>query len=193
MVEQVAIVGSGTLGNSLTSKLRLHCLTKQYTRDKIDLSKISKSKEYAKILQQYDKIVFVAGTFKGTTSDIFTVNALTPIQIIHCLQNLGWRGQVIVTGSTGATWTSWPGADLTRLAYNNSKRTLREWCLGFNQSQPRDIYITVIDPCRFQSPMSDYNGYPAEHIVEVYLDVLLKDRVLTQHIEMLNAVNDKAN
>jgi hypothetical protein len=41
--------------------------------------------------------------------------------------------------------------------------------------------------------MSDYNGYPAEHIVEVYLDVLLKDRVLTQHIEMLNAVNDKAN
>lgn len=189
----VTIVGGGVLGGALNRKLQNFFAVDWIKRPDIDLEDISRCGEYADILKTSNTVIFVAGTADQDSTKTFNVNAIAPIKIIESLHQQGWQGHVIVTGSSGATWTSWPGADLTRLAYNNSKRLLREWCFGYNQSQSRNIYITVIDPCRFESPMSDWTGYSADTVAEVYVDLLTNKNPLVQHIEMLNAINHKAD
>ena len=95
-----------------------------------------------------------------------------------------YQGKIIMVGSHGASWTSWPGIDLDRLLYNNSKLALREFVKGVAQSGMCLASLTVFEPSKFKSSMNEFTGGEIRRVVERLVDIINDTSTDLLHVEM---------
>lgn len=122
-----------------------------------------------------DVIVNCAGLLVNDTWDELLVNAVAPIYLLSKLDELQCRARFIQIGSHSAMWTSWPGIAVDRLAYNVSKQCLQSMVTGLSHSGKTNMTLTIINPSKFESEMSNWSGYPVSSVIE-YIDFVIKSQ-----------------
>ena len=172
------IIGGGMLSSQIEKMMPVKIIQKHEFN--LITQKIS---SLAPDILNYDVIVITAGINHGSVNDIFCTNFLGPIKILEALANIGYSGRVILVGSHAATWPSWPGIDLERLSYNLSKRFLREFVKGLAHSEQTKLKLTVFEPTKFQSKMSQFQGIEIQSVAKSLIDVICSDNYLL-HVEL---------
>ena len=82
------------------------------------------------------------------------------------------QAHVIVVGSHGAMWTSWPDISIERLSYNVSKETIQSFVTGLAHSGSSNLKLSVVNPTKFQSKLNGYQGYSIDIIVDGIIHVI---------------------
>ena len=158
----VSIVGGGDLATAFI-KQTSHDVT-VYRHEDYDLTQQDNCQLLCKQLVNADAVVITAGTFDNDLWNMWLVNTVAPSYIICCLNDQHYKGQIIVISSNGANWTSWPEISQSRLVYNTSKQAISKFVTGIEHAENSGRY-TVIEPSKFQSEMSQYQGSDIIHVV----------------------------
>ena len=175
----VAVIGNGTLATAISEKIsstlydRTHCDFLQPLTD-----------EFVKTLTAHETIINCVAVNQGSAADILHINYIQPINLIEKLIKSDYQGRLILIGSHGASWTSWPDISYTRLVYNNSKKNLRDFVKSVVQSSVTKMKLTIIEPTKFKSSMSAFQGYEASQVAAAIVDILTLDSVNLLHVEM---------
>ena len=170
----VSIIGEdGDLASALNKKLKLNhnvsCYGKKYYNFLIKNDII----ELVNIISESDVIVCCVGILASDDVwDMFTVNAIAPSFLLEKLIEKQSQAHIIMVGSHGAMWTSWPGISLERLSYNVSKETIQSFTTGLSQSGISKLKLSMFNPSRFQSKLNGYQGYPIDTIVDGIIHVI---------------------
>lgn len=143
-----------------------------FGRPELDFKKPDSVRDLARSLCEFDCIINCAGSCVGTAEEIYAVNAVGPIVLIKELQQLESTARVIMVGSHGAMWPSWPGADQSRIVYNCAKRALQDFVVSFSHARCSNMQLCVFNASRFQSAMSGYTGYETTTVAQQILDVI---------------------
>lgn len=177
----IAIIGKGCLSNELA---KLFPTSEIFGRPEVDLRNDAVVCELADKLLSFDVIIFCAAINRGPANEIMKVNFVSPCQVISDLIQKKYQGKIIMVGSHGASWTSWPGIDLDRLLYNNSKLALREFVKGVAQSGMCLASLTVFEPSKFKSSMNEFTGGEIRKVVERLVDIINDTSTDLLHVEM---------
>ena len=175
----VAIIGNGTLATAISEKIS----STLYDRSDCDFLQ-PLSDEFVKKLTDYDMIINCVAVNQGSTADILHINYIQPITLIEKLIKSDYQGRLILIGSHGASWTSWPDIPYTRLVYNNSKKNLRDFVKSVVQSSVTKMKMTIIEPSKFKSSMSGFQGHEASQVADAVVNILTLDSVNLLHVEM---------
>lgn len=175
----IAILGTGTLARSLASKVT----ARLFSRAECDLLQPISDNVIAE-LKNYHTIINCAGINTGSTNNIIQTNFVGPVNLIEKLNNVGYAGRAIMIGSHGASWTSWPGIAHERLVYNTSKESLRNFVKGFAQSGLSKMKLSIIEPTKFQSPMSNHQGTAVESVADAIIKILQITDINVLHVEI---------
>lgn len=163
---RVAIVGEqGGLASALRHNLAGHFVT-YYSKKEYDISQKDNVETLAAQIFDNDIIICCAGVHGQDGWDTFVTNIVGPAYLLECLTSHNSNARVIILGSHSASWTSWPGIDVSRLSYNNSKSALKHYVLGLEHSGNSNLKLTILNPTRFQTSMSDNTGYPIDVVIK---------------------------
>lgn len=75
--------------------------------------------------------------------------------------------QIVVVSSLAARWTAWPDISPERISYNVAKSALSEHMAALSHSGKFSSRISVLEPGRFQSPMSNYDGIDIKELSQM--------------------------
>lgn len=168
----ISILGKNSeLALALQKKLVDHQVT-AYDQQDCDLTKKENIKSIVEKTYQTDVIIICSGVYKKDCWDTYIVNLVGPAYFLEQLATYKSTAHVIVIGSHSQMWTSWPGIDLHRLSYNTSKNALQNYVSGIEQSNQSTLRLTMFNPTRFQSTMSDHTGYSIDIIVEAIESII---------------------
>jgi hypothetical protein len=170
----IAIIGSqGDLAVALSSAFHQDHSVLCYGKDHFNFLNKSSIIELANRIHTSDVIICCAGVCAEHDSwDMFTINSIAPMFLLEQLVNHKSTARVIMIGSHGAMWTSWPGIDFTRLTYNVSKECLQSFVIGISQGINTEITLTILNPSKFQSKLSNYRGFPIDYVVESVMAII---------------------
>jgi len=170
----VSIIGeNGDLARALHKKLIPDYNVICYGKDKHNFLNKNEIITLVNNIHKSDIIISCSGIYTSEDSwDMFTINAVAPIFLLEKLIEKQSQAHVIIVGSHGAMWTSWPGIDLNRLAYNNSKSALQSYIEGLDHSAVSKLTLTIFNATRFQSQMSNYQGYPISNVVNIIKELI---------------------
>ena len=175
----VAIIGGGALATAISKKIT----STTYERSYYDfLHPITD--RVVKELMSHNVIINCVAVNQGSTADILHINYIQPVNLIEQLIKFDYQGRLILIGSHGASWTSWPGIPYTRLVYNNSKKNLRDFVKSVVQSSITNMKLTIIEPTKFKSSMNDYQGYDTAQMADAVIKLLTLDSIDLLHVEM---------
>lgn len=169
---RVAVLGNGALATAFKT-ITKHEIT-VFAKPNIDFLNTDSINRYINVIADHEVIINTIGIFNGDSSKILQVNYIAPVFLIQKLVELKYKGKVIMIGSHGATWTSWPGIDHQRLMYNVSKLNLRNYIIGLSQSKLTDAHLCLVDSTKFQSKMSNFTGEAAINVatlIESLVDI----------------------
>lgn len=167
MARVISIIGSkGKLAHSLKDRLSINDDIVSYGRDQVDFNDLTTINNIIPTLTKSDIIVVCSGALSDDVNETMMINSLGPIYLINELIKANCQAHVVVIGSHGATWTSWPGIDMSRLTYNIAKKCLCDFVVGLEQSDITDMKLTVVNLSRFQSPLSNYTGVSVDQVVD---------------------------
>jgi NAD(P)-dependent dehydrogenase (short-subunit alcohol dehydrogenase family) len=93
--------------------------------------------------------------------------------IISKLVEKNYTGHVVAVSSNAANWTSWPNISVDRLTYNNSKHAISSFVYGIKHRNYTGKY-SVIEPSKFKSPMSNFQGLDIS-LITAALDSILNN------------------
>ena len=161
----LAIVGGGDLAQAVAHAVQDQYSITTFGRWHTDLVQKSQCDQLVTQLMTFDNILFTAGAYNSDLWDMWAVNTVAPCYIISQLVNNNYTGHVVVVSSHSANWTSWPGIDVNRLTYNNSKHAVSEFIKGVQQSGLSGQY-SLLEPSRFQSRMGGDSGHTPQTIVD---------------------------
>ena len=130
-----------------------------------------------------DVIINCAGLFDQNVWDELLVNAVAPIYLLSKLTELQCQSKFIQIGSHSAMWTSWPGIDIDRLCYNVSKNCMQSAVTGLSHSGKTNMLLTIINPSKFKSNMSNWEGHNINTVIE-YIDFVINSTNPPVLIEM---------
>jgi len=170
----VSIIGeNGDLAKALYNKLITDHHVVCYGKDQYNFLLKEDITTLVDYVYQSDIIINCPGVFTSDDSwDMFTINAVAPTFLLEKLVEKKSQAHVIIIGSHGAMWTSWPGISFERLLYNVSKQTIQSFVTGLAQSGSSDLKLSVINPSSFQSKLNGYKGYPVDIIVDGIIHVI---------------------
>ena len=175
----VAVIGNGSLATAISEKVS----STLYDRSQFDFLQ-PLTDEFVKKITEHDVIINCVAVNQGTTADILHINYIQPITLIEKLIKSDYQGRLILIGSHGASWTSWPDIPYTRLVYNNSKKNLRDFVKSVVQSSVTKMKMTIIEPSKFKSSMSGFQGHEASQVADAVVNILTLDSVNLLHVEM---------
>lgn len=178
---RVAVLGNGALATAFKT-ITKHEIT-VFAKPNIDFLNTDSINRYINTIADHEAIINTIGIFNGSSLEISQVNYLAPVVLIQKLVELKYSGKIIMIGSHGASWTSWPGIDHQRLIYNVSKLNLRNYIMALSQSKLTDAHLCLIDSTKFQSQMSNFTGEAASNVAKLIEDLvdIKSPRIL--HIE----------
>lgn len=166
-VPSMAIIGSqGHLASSLYQHYCNQYNIKMFGQHKFDLRNRTDIDSLADEISEFDIIINCAGIFCQDVWDELIVNATAPIYLLSRLAILKCCSRFVQIGSHSAMWTSWPGISVDRLCYNVSKNCVQTAITGLSHSKQTDMMISIINPSKFKSGMSNYEGYEITEVIE---------------------------
>lgn len=170
----VSIIGeNGDLASALNKKLITDHNVICYGKDKYNFLNKNDIIDLVSIIFESDIIVCCVGVTTSTDIwDMFTVNAVAPSFLLEKLIEKQSQAHIIIVGSHGAMWTSWPGISLERLSYNVSKETIQSFTTGLSQSNISKLKLSMFNPSRFQNKSNGSQGYPIDIIVDGIIHVI---------------------
>jgi NAD(P)-dependent dehydrogenase (short-subunit alcohol dehydrogenase family) len=156
--ESMAILGGGELSTAIATQLNQKFDINVFGHDMFDITNKDQCNKVIDALNSYDVIVITAGSHSEDIWDMWMVNTVGPAYIISNLENKYSNKKIIAVTSHGSSWTSWPGIDINRLVYNSSKSGLTNFLYGLIHRDSTKNRITILEPSRFQSKMSNHTG-----------------------------------
>ena len=169
----ISIIGKhGDLAKELQNSLKDHHVI-AYSKEQYNFLNKNDIQNLADQIYNSDVIICCSGICNQDAWDSYLINTVAPIYLLEKLISLDSTSQVILLGSHAAMWTSWPGIDLNRLAYNNSKSALQSYIEGLDHSAISKLTLTMFNATRFQSQMSNYQGYPISYVVNTIKDLIM--------------------
>lgn len=170
----MSIIGeNGDLARALYKKLIKDHHVICYGKDQHNFLNKEDITTLADKIYKSDIIINCSGVFTSNDSwDIFTINSIAPIFLLEKLIEKKSQAHIIIVGSHGAMWTSWPGISLARLSYNVSKETIQSFTIGLSQSGTSNLKLSMFNPSRFQTKLNDYQGYSIDIIVDGIMHVI---------------------
>jgi NAD(P)-dependent dehydrogenase (short-subunit alcohol dehydrogenase family) len=160
----LAIVGDGDLAQAIADAVQDQYTVTMFGRRHTDLVQKSQCDQLITQLMSFDNVLFTAGLYNTDMWDMWTVNTVAPCYITSQLVTNDYSGHVIVVSSHAANWTSWPGVDINRLTYNNSKHAVSNFIKGIQQAKVIGRY-SLLEPSQFQSRMGGDSGHTIETVV----------------------------
>lgn len=154
----MAILGGGELSTAIVNNLKHKFDIVVFGHDKFDITNKEQCNEVVDGLVTYDIVVITAGKHSEDTWEMWMVNNVGPAYIISSLENKYTDKKIIAVTSHGSSWTSWPGIDINRLVYNSSKSGLTNFLYGLIHRDSTKNKISILEPSRFQSTMSNNTG-----------------------------------
>lgn len=168
-VMNIAIIGGwGGIATALITALEKEHSISWLGKNEFDfLSKTSVS-ALADRAHNADIIIYCTDAFDTPdTWDMFTINTVSLTFLLEQLvRKHSSNAHVIVIGSHLGMWSSWPGINLARLAYNLSKECLQSIIFGLAQCDNIGLKLSILNPSKIQTKMHSYQGYPLDCIVE---------------------------
>jgi NAD(P)-dependent dehydrogenase (short-subunit alcohol dehydrogenase family) len=146
-----------------------------FGQDKYDIRNRNTVDYLSQQMADADVIINCAGLLGDDSWDELLVNAVAPIYLLTRLTELQCRARFIQIGSHSAMWTSWPGVEVNRLCYNVSKQCLQSAVTGLSHSGKTNMLLTIINPSKFKSAMSNWGGYEVSAVIE-YIDFAIKSQ-----------------
>jgi NAD(P)-dependent dehydrogenase (short-subunit alcohol dehydrogenase family) len=122
-----------------------------------------------------DVIINCAGLLGDDSWDELLVNAVAPIYLLTKLAELQCRSRFVQIGSHSAMWSSWPGVEVNRLCYNVSKQCLQSAVTGLSHSGKTNMLLTIINPSKFKSAMSNWDGHEVTAVIE-YINFVIASK-----------------
>jgi NAD(P)-dependent dehydrogenase (short-subunit alcohol dehydrogenase family) len=156
--QSMAILGGGELSTAIVNQLNQKFDINVFGHDKFDIRNKEQCNDIIVGLESYDIVVITAGKHSEDIWDMWMVNNVGPAYIISNLENKYSNKKIIAVTSHGSSWTSWPGIDINRLVYNSSKSGLTNFVYGLIHRDSSKNRITILEPSRFQSTMSNNTG-----------------------------------
>ena len=178
---RVAVLGNGYLSNAYRQVTK-HTTT-LYSKPDINFLQPETLSKYYNDLIQHDVILNTIVTHKGTSQEVLQINFLTPVILVEKLIELGYNGRIIMIGSHGSTWTSWPGIDNTRLIYNISKSCLKNYLISLSHSGLTKSNISLLDLTKFKTPTTHNTGNDMDSVVQLVEQVIDVNNLRLLHIE----------
>lgn len=173
----IAVIGKeGDLAQALQINLKDHCVT-SYGKEQFNLSQKENVEQLAKLVVNKEVIIYCSGIVNHDCWDTFIVNTVGPAYLLELLTNYESQAHVIIVGSHSSMWTSWPDIPLARLSYNNSKLAIKEYVTGLEQSKKSNLKLTIFNPSRFKSVMSNNTGYSIDEIAKA-IDYIINSTVI---------------
>ncbi len=164
-MKKIALIGNSTLSKSFNNRYKESFFLETFYSTGI-IDKTSCENLLAN-LYEYDTIVFTAGTILDPVWEMLTLNFTVPAFIVSNLLENNFKGHFIYVGSYGSLWTSWPGINLKRLTYNISKLAANKFMNAVTHSNIGDMSISVLNPSKFKSKMSNFEGMEVEQVAEI--------------------------
>ena len=156
--QKMSILGGGALATAIVDNLADKFDIDVFDHDRFDISSKEQCDSIAINLSQYDIIIITSGKYDNDLWGMWLVNTIGPAYLISILDSMYVDKKIIAVTSHGASWTSWPDIDLNRLVYNSSKSGLTTFLHGLIHRDSSKNKISILEPSRFQSGMSNYTG-----------------------------------
>lgn len=171
MPKRIALIGRSDLAQAYERDHSYHVYQKFFRPDyditiKTDCDRIVNKAEA-------DVFLISAGLYHGDAWTLWMTNCVGPSYLASRLHETQHQAHIIIVGSLGARWVSWPGIDSERLVYNAAKHAVSHFAQELYQSNINDNRITVVDPGRFQSRLNDHTGMAMDRVTD------LLDRIIT--------------
>ena len=179
--KSVAIIGGGELAREFQ-----RVFSNKYTIDiighsQLDITYRDACDNIIDELLKYDVIIITVGILSENLWDVWMTNTVGPCYLTSVLNQHNLGQQIIVVSSFGASWTSWPGIDTDRLTYNTSKLALNEFLNGLTQQGSSQNKISVFEPSKFKTHLSNYQGAELLDVV-VELEKIIDNPLHITHI-----------
>lgn len=179
MPHGLALVGGGTLADAIHDLYIGY--VKIYSHSQFDIGCKSQCDALIPELVTYGSVIITAGHMGTDHWGTWMTNTVGPCYLVGKLNEHAKKQRIIVVSSYGARWVSWPEISMDRLHYNMSKRAVSDFVNGLIQ-RGSDNQLTVVEPSKFQSPMSNNNGVRASEMAQQIINVL------NNHMHVINLV-----
>ena len=123
-----------------------------------------------------DVVIITQGTSRGGFAHIFK-KSLTDV-IERILEISSKSNRIIVVGSLGGEFTSWPGIQQDRMMYNIAKHCLSRFVQDWNQAG-NECRIQICEPASFKTPMSGNTGMEITKVVDA-INFLIRNPEITK-------------
>ena len=161
---KIAIVGGGGLTQAFVDNYPEYQCT-VFERQQYDITDRRQCDLLIEQLVDFDSVIISAGLMNNDSWNIWLVNTVAPCYILEQLIKKGYQNRVVMVSSNAGNWTSWPEINFARLVYNNSKHAISHLISGVDQGELFKNCV-VVEPSRFCSRMSHYQGEDAKVIAE---------------------------
>lgn len=163
--QKISILGGGALATAIVDNLNEKFDIDVFDRNRFDISSQEQCDAIASNLSQYDIVIITSGKFDNDLWGMWLVNTVGPAYLISKLDSMYRDKKIIAVTSYGSSWTSWPEIDLNRLVYNSSKSGLTTFLQGLIHRDSSKNKISILEPSKFQSSMSNYTGADIDLVV----------------------------
>lgn len=172
-VRSIAIVGGGELAATIRCNAgELYNKIDIIDHNKFDITNQGQCDAIIPQLATYDAVIITAGTISTDLWSMWLTNTVGPCYLIAKLNATASGQRIIAISSHGASWTSWPDISIDRLNYNTSKSALNMFLNGMVHQGTSTNKITVFEPSRFKTRMSNYQGANVTDIAQQVLEVI---------------------
>jgi hypothetical protein len=165
-MKKIALIGRSDLALKFSERFKDNTY-EWFARPEYDVSDKNHCDLIVDKIGTPDVVLITPGIVNCDPWQSMLTNAVGPAYLTIQISKLVCKPHVIVLGSLGAEWRSWPGINLERLVYNNAKHMLASLVKDFYHSQINDCKLTILEPGRFISKMSSNSGTDIDNVVEM--------------------------
>ena len=175
MTKTIAIVGkNGSLASALiNSKLLQVHQVQSYSKLEYNFTNQQQVENLAQQIASNDTIVVTTGVYNNPDPwDTYLINTVGIALLLKTLIYQGSSAHIIVAGSHGGMWTTWPNMPIERIWYNNSKRALTDLVTSLSHSKVSESKYTMINFSKFESSINNYTGYQIDTATQIVIDTI---------------------
>lgn len=172
-IRTIAIIGGGNLAEMIQRNASdSYSKVDIFQHTEFDITDQTHCDNIVPKLAKYDAVIITAGNYSDDIWRMALINTVGPCYLIAKLNEVASDQRIIAVSSHGASWTSWPAIPTFKLSYNINKLALNEFCKGLAQQGTSTNKITVFEPSKFKSKMSNYIGAEISDIAWQVLEIV---------------------
>lgn len=164
MKKKLALLGNSELGKNFSKRYHEHYDIEKFFRPQFDITIKSHCLQLADTLKNFDVILITSGIYQGDAWDVLQTNFVGPSYLALQLSLTRFSGHIVIVGSHGGDWPSWPGITPDRLVYNYSKNAVSNFVKGLEHSNIGRGKVSIYNPSKFNTTMSGNTGVPVADI-----------------------------